>query len=135
MTTLVLGKMMLGFYCTATVAWQDAGECENVKSRVISYSRLKLASAGQCLLGGLCQSHNVFVSVVCAYAPIVRAPGDMVKHFNDDLQDALSSILTNDLLLTLGDLNVLMLGCGLWSGVLELMIVIKLLKILKTFLN
>ena len=39
------------------------------------------------------------------YATTVRVPGVMMKCFYDDLQDLLSGIPPNDLLLMLGDLN------------------------------
>ena len=68
-------------------------------------ARLKLASAGQRLAGGVRRSRDVFMSVVCMYAPTVRAPGVMMKCFYDDLQDVLSGIPSSDLLLMLGDLN------------------------------
>ena len=96
-------------------------------------ARLKLASADQRLAGGLRRSCDVFILVICMYAPTVHAPGVMMKCFYDDLQDLLSSILPNDLLVMLGDL----LACGIdplscsqmrWVA-LELMIVIKLAKI------
>jgi len=45
----------------------------------IVHARLKLVSAGQRLANGLCRSHDVFVSVLCVYAPTVCAPEDMVK--------------------------------------------------------
>ena len=56
------------------------------------------------------------------YAPTVRAPGVMMKCFYDDLQDLLSGIPPNDLLLMLGDLNahvgVRDRSSELWSDVL-----------------
>jgi len=75
-----------------------------VSSRIV-HARLKLASAGQRLPGGLRHSSDVFVSVVCVYAPTARTPGDMVKRFYDELQDVLNSIPSNDFLLMLRDLN------------------------------
>ena len=92
-----------------------------MSSRIV-HARLKLASAGQRLPGGLHCSSDVFVSVVCVYAPTARAPGDMVKRFYDELQDVLNSILSNDFLLMLGDLNahvgVRDRSSELWSDVL-----------------
>ena len=73
-------------------------------------ARLKLASADQHLAGGLRQSHDVFLLAVCVYTPTVRAPGDIVKCFYDDLQNVLNGIPPNDLLLVLVDLNA---GCGI----------------------
>ena len=85
-------------------------------------ARLKLASVGQRLAGGLHRSRDVFMSVVCMYAPTVCAPGVMMKCFYDDLQDLLSGIPPNDLLLMLGDLNahvgVRDISSELWSDVL-----------------
>ena len=85
------------------------------------HARLKLASAGQCLPGGLRLSSDMFMSVVCVYAPTVHAPGDMVKHFYDDLQDVLCSIPSNDLLLMLQKLNAEIRdrSSELWSEVLN----------------
>ena len=84
---------------------------------------MKLASASQRLPGGLHHSSDVFVSVVCVYARTVHAPGDMVKHFYDELQDVLISIPSNDLLLMLRDLNAHVemrdRSSELWSDVLS----------------
>ena len=106
----------------ATAAWQATGEIWRAVSSRIVHARLKLASAGQRLPGGLHCSSDVFVSVVCVYAPTARAPGDMVKRFYDELQDVLNSILSNDFLLMLGDLNahvgVRDRSSELWSDVL-----------------
>ena len=89
----------------ATAVWQAAVEAWNAVSPRIMCARLKLASAGPCLADGLHRSRDVFMSVVCMYAPTVCAPGIMMKCFYDDLQDLLSSIPPNDLLLMSGDLN------------------------------
>ena len=43
-----------------------------MSSRIV-HARLKLASTGQHLPGGLRRSSDVFVSVVCVYAPTARA--------------------------------------------------------------
>ena len=63
-----------------------------------------------------------YVSVVCVYAPTFRAPGDMVKHFYDDLQDTLNNIHSTDLLLMLRDLNARVgqrnRDSDVWSNVL-----------------
>ena len=66
-----------------------------MSSRIV-HARLKLASAGQRLPGDLHHSSDVFVSVICVHAPTACTPGDMVKHFYDELQDALNSIPSND---------------------------------------
>ena len=57
----------------ATAAWRAAGEVWRAVSPRIVLARLKLASAGQRLAGGLRRSQDVFVSVVCVYVqPFVR---------------------------------------------------------------
>ena len=71
-------------------------------------ARLKLASVGQRLVDGLRRSSDVYLTVVSVYAPTYfRAPGDIMKCFYDELQDTLSHISSSDLLLVLGDLNVI----------------------------
>jgi len=106
----------------ATAAWRAAGGLWKAVSPRIVWARLKLASAGQRLAGGLRRSRDVFMSVVCVYAPTVRAPGDMTRCFYDDLQDVLSGIPPSDLLLMSGDLNahvgVRDRSSELWSDVL-----------------
>ena len=89
-----------------------AGEVwKSVPPRIVS-ARLKLASAGQRLCGGLHHSHDVFVFVICVYTSTVCVPGEMVKSFYDDLQDILNGSPPNDLLLMLEYLNA---HVGVWG--------------------
>ena len=73
-------------------------------------------------MGGLDQSSDVYLPVVCVYAPTFCTPGDMVKHFHDDLQDTLNNISSTDLLLVLGDLiarvGLRSRDSDVWSNVL-----------------
>ena len=57
-----------------------------VSLRIIT-ARLKFASAGQRLVGGLRRSSDVYLTGVSVYAPTFCPPGDIVKHFYDELQD------------------------------------------------
>ena len=59
-------------------------------------ARLKLASAGQRLVGGLRQSSDVYLTVVSVYATFC-APGDIIKCLYDELQDTLNHISSSDL--------------------------------------
>ena len=101
--------------------WQADGEIWKAVSSWIVHARLKLASAGQHLPGGLHHSSYMFVLVVCLYAPNVPAPGDIVKHFYDNLQNILCSIPSFDLMLMLGNFNAHVRVQGrssdLWSDV------------------
>ena len=94
----------------ATAAWQAAEEIWRAVSSRIVHTRLKLTSAGQRLPGDLHHSSDVFVSVVCVYAPTTCAPGYMVKHFYDELQDVLNSIPSNDFFA-----DVRRLKCSCWG--------------------
>ena len=71
----------------ATAAWKAAGEMWATVSSHIIAATLKLAFAGQRLVGGLRQSSDVYLSVVSVYAPTFCALGDIVKCFHDELQD------------------------------------------------
>ena len=106
----------------ATAAWRAAGEMWTAVSSRIVTARLKLASAGQRLVGGLRRSSDVYLTVVSVYAPTFCAPGDIVKHFYDELQDTLNRISSSDLLLVLGDLNTRVglrsRDSDVWSSVL-----------------
>ena len=73
----------------ATAAWRAVGEMSTAVSSRIVTARLKLASAGQQLGGGLRRSSDVYLTVVSVYAPTFHAPGDIVKRFYDELQDTL----------------------------------------------
>ena len=54
----------------------------------------------------------MFVSVLGAYAPTAKAtPGEKQK-FYTELQDTIDKVLTNDILIMLGDFNA-------WVGVLD----------------
>ena len=53
----------------ATAAWRAAGELWTAVSSRIVTARLKLASAGQRLVGGLRWSSDVYLTVVSVYAP------------------------------------------------------------------
>lgn len=64
-----------------------AGDVWKAVSPWIVSARLKLASAGQCLCGGLHHLCGVFVSVICQLF--------MFHLFYDDLQDGLNRILPN----------------------------------------
>ena len=103
MVTSVLDKMELEFCWMVELLLHV--KVWRAMSPWIVHAKLKLAFAGQCLATSLGQSHDVFISVVCMYAPTGHAPSDMVKYFYDDLQNVLSNIPPNDLLLMLGDLN------------------------------
>ena len=72
--------------CVCACVRACVGGWKTVSPRIVC-ARLKLASAGQRLAGGLCRSRDVFMSVVCMYTPTVRAPGVMMKCFYDNLQD------------------------------------------------
>ena len=60
--------------------------------------------------------------MVSVYAPTFRAPGDIIKHFYDVLQDTLNHISSSDLLLVLGNLytrvGLRSRDSDVWSSVL-----------------
>ena len=106
----------------ATAAWRAVGEMWTSVSSCIVTARLKFASAGQRLVGGLRRSSHVYLTVVTVYAPTFRAPGDIAKRFYDELQDTLNHLSSSDLLLVLGDLNARVglrsIDSDVWSSVL-----------------
>lgn len=106
----------------AAAAWRQAGEVwEAVSSRVIT-ARLKWVGRGQRRNGGSRETSNVFVTVVCVYAPTARAPPGVKEKFSCELQDTLDKVPRNDVLVLLGDFNarvgVLKPDEEEWRGVL-----------------
>ena len=105
-----------------TADCRAADEAWRTVSLRIVTARLKMASAGQRLVGGLQWSSDVYLSMIFVYAPTFCATGEMAKHFYDDLQDTLNNISSTDLLLVLGDLNVRVglrnSNSGVWLNVL-----------------
>ena len=106
----------------ATVAWRDAGEVwKAVSSRLVT-AKLKRVGKGQRKHGGSRETSNMFVSIVCAYAPTARAPPGVKVQFCSDLQVTLDQIPQNDILVVVGDFNarvgVLKPGEDSWHGVI-----------------
>ena len=89
----------------AAAAWRQAGEAwEAVSSRIVM-ARLKWVGRGQSRGGGSRETSNVFVTVVCVYAPTARAPPGVKEKFSCELQDTLDKVPRNDVLVLLGDFN------------------------------
>ena len=89
----------------ATAAWRQGGEVwEAVSSRVVM-ARLKWIGRGQRRCGGSRESSDVFVSVLCTYAPTARAPPAVKARFSSKLQDTLDRVPQSDTLVVLGDFN------------------------------
>ena len=106
----------------ATAAWRDAGELwKAVSSRIVT-ARLKWVGKGQRRCGGSRETSNMFLSIVCAYAPTARAPPGVKDQFSSDLQETLDQIPQSDILVVLGDFNarvgVLKPGEDSWHGVI-----------------
>ena len=72
--------------------------------------------------GGGRKKSEVFVTVVCAYAPTAKAPSGVKSKFSDELQDVLDKVPPWDVSVMLGDFNaregVLKAGESDWEGVL-----------------
>ena len=89
----------------AMAAWKCAGESwEAISSRVVM-ARLKVVRSGQRRPGGMREATNIYMSVVCAYAPTAKAPPGIKAKFTDELQDALDRVPVDDILLALGYFN------------------------------
>lgn len=68
-------------------------------------ARLKWVGKRQGRSGGSRESGDVFVSVLCAYAPTARATPGVKAKFSSELQDTLDKISQSDVLVMLGDFN------------------------------
>ena len=89
----------------ATAAWRQGGEAwEAVSSRIV-VARLKWVSKRQRRSKGSREASDVFVTVICAYAPTARAPPAVKSRFSSELQDTLDKVPQNDVLVVLGDFN------------------------------
>ena len=106
----------------ATAAWKNAGEVwEAVSSRVVM-ARLKWAGVVKKKHGRHKRDKDMYVSVICVYAPTAKAPPGIKQKFFAELQDALDKIPESDILVVLGDFNarvgVLDQDSNLWRGIL-----------------
>ena len=106
----------------ATVAWRDAREVwKAVSSRLVT-ARLKWVGIGQRKHGDSRETSNMFFSLVCAYAPIARAPSGAKAQFCSDLQATFDQLPPNDILVVVGDfyarVEVLKPGEDSWHGVM-----------------
>ena len=106
----------------ATAAWKNAGEVwEAVSSRVVM-ARLKWAGVGKRKHGRCKRDKDMYVSVICVYAPTAKAPPGIKQNFFAELQDTLDKIPKSDILVVLGDFNarvgVLDQDSDLWRGIL-----------------
>ena len=106
----------------ATVAWRNAGEVWEAVSPRLATARLKWVARGQRRHQGSRETSDIFVTVVCAYAPTARAPPGVKAQFCLDLQDILDKTPQNDILVVLGDFNarvgVQKPDDDAWSGVI-----------------
>ena len=106
----------------ATAAWKNAGEVwEAVSSRVVM-ARLKWAGVMKKKHGRHKRDKDMYVSVICVYAPTAKAPPGIKQKFFAELQDALDKIPESDILVVLGDFNarvgILDQDSNLWRGIL-----------------
>ena len=87
----------------------------------IVMARLKWVGKRQRQSGGSRKSQDVFVTVICAYAPTARAPPEVKSKFSTELQDTLDKVSWRVVLVVLGDFNarvgVLKPGEEEWRGV------------------
>ena len=77
---------------------------EAVSSRIVM-ARLKWVGKRQRRSGGSRGSSDIFVTVICAYAPTARAPPEVKSKFSGELQDTLDKVSQKDVLVVLGDFN------------------------------
>ena len=80
----------------ATAAWRQGGEVWKAVSSRIVMARLKLIVNGQRRSGGSRGNKDVFVSVMCVYAPTARATPAVKSKFSTELQDTLDKVPHND---------------------------------------
>ena len=73
-------------------------------SRIV-IARLKYIGKRQRRSGGSRESRDVFVSVLCVYAPNARATPGVKANFSSELQATLGKIPQSDVLVTFGDFN------------------------------
>ena len=85
-------------------------------------ARLKWAGVGKKKHGKHKRDKDMYVSVICVYAPTAKAPPGIKQKFFAELQDALDKIPESDILVVLGDFNarvgVLDQDSNLWRGIL-----------------
>ena len=89
----------------AAAAWRQCGEVRKAVSSRIVMARLKWIGKGQRRSGECRENKNVFVSVICVYAPTARATPAVKAKFSNELQDTLDKVPQSDVLVMLGDFN------------------------------
>ena len=66
------------------------------------------------------KAKDIYMTVVCVYAPTAKAPPGVKAKFFEDLQDTLDKVPIQDRLVLLGDFNarvgVRKSGDNLWQG-------------------
>jgi len=99
----------------ATAAWRAAGEEWWAVSSRLVVARFKWTHKSQR------RSKELFLSIICVYAPTARAPASVKSRFLEQLQDVLDGVPNTDFLVLVGDFNALVGVLNpeddLWHGV------------------